>query len=504
MKNDIYLLGIDISTTSAKALIINNKGKIIASATSNIHLFTPKPLWSEQDPNEWWKGIVKSIHIAIKQANIMPEEIIAIGLTGQMHSLVVLDNKGTVLRPAILWNDQRTAAECEQITKLIGLDQIIQICGNQPLPGFTAPKILWIRNNEPTIYKLISHILLPKDYIRYLLTGDYAMDKADGSGTILFNLQTRNWSQELLDKMDLPHQWFPPTFEGPEITGSVSDLVAKITGLQKGTPVAAGGGDQAAQAIGVGVVENNKIALTLGTSGVVFVPTDKPFIEPNGRLHSFCHAIPNTWHLMGVMLSAAGSLQWYHDQFAPTTALSKLIEQSKSVPIGSEGLFFLPYLTGERTPHADPYARGAFIGLTIRHTSAHLTRAVLEGVAYGMRDNFELIKNTLRDNNKENVINLERIQIYLSGGGTKSTFWTQILANILNKELYLVNTTEGAAYGAAILAGVGVGIWESVQKACQEVIEINQLISPEPSVAADYEKLYQKFRELYPALKPYY
>ena len=504
MKNDLYLLGIDISTTSAKALIINDKGKIIASATSKIHLYTPKPLWSEQDPNEWWKGIVKSIQIAIKQANILSEEIKAIGLTGQMHSLVVLDTKGTVLRPAILWNDQRTAAECEQITKLIGMHQIIQICGNQPLPGFTAPKILWIRNNEPSIYPSIAHILLPKDYIRYHLTGDYAMDKADGSGTILFDLQTRNWSQALLDKLELPYEWFPPTFEGPEITGLVSDFAAKMTGLQKGTPVVAGGGDQAAQAIGVGVVENNKIAITLGTSGVVFVPTDKPFIEPNGRLHSFCHAIPNTWHLMGVMLSAAGSLQWYHDQFAPTVALGKLIEQSKNIPAGCEGLFFLPYLTGERTPHADPYARGAFIGLTIRHTRAHLTRAVLEGVAYGMRDNFELIKNTLIENNKANSNNAEKLQIYLSGGGTKSTLWTQMLANILNKELYLVNTTEGAAYGAALLAGVGVGIWESVQKACQEVIVINQIINPEPSIAADYENLYQKFRQLYPALKPYY
>ena len=370
-----YFLGIDVSTTSSKALLIDTRGTVIATASSPHTLQTPRPLWSEQNPSEWWEATSASIRAALDKGGVSGEAVAAIGLTGQMHGLVLLDEAGNVLRPAILWNDQRTQSQCDEIHARVGKARFIQITGNVALTGFTAPKILWVKENEPEVFARASHVLLPKDYIRYKLTGEYAMDKADGAGTVLFELQSRNWSGEVLDLLGIDRRWMPETFEGTQFTGCVTAEAASLTGLKEGTPVAAGGGDQAAQAVGVGAVEPGIVGLTVGTSGVIFATTPSALVEPEGRLHAFCHAVPGMWHFMGVMLSAAGSLQWYRDSLAPDTSFDDLLKEAESAPAGSEGLLFLPYLSGERTPYPDPLARGAFIGLTLRHGRAHLTRA---------------------------------------------------------------------------------------------------------------------------------
>ena len=486
------LLGIDLSTTGAKALLIDEKGSVVSSATTPLSLSTPRDLWSEQEPRDWWEATVNSIKQALSDADSSGAEVAAIGLTGQMHGLVVLDDEGEVLCPAILWNDQRCGTECDEIRALVGLERLVQITGNDALTGFTAPKILWLRNHEQDVYRRIRHVLLPKDYIRYKLSGVMAMDKADGSGTMLFDLGKRTWSTDILTALNFPAEWFPPTFEGHETTSEVNAEAAELTGLKKGIPVVAGGGDQSAQAIGVGVVRPGTIAVTLGTSGVVFAATESPLIEPHGRLHAFCHAVAGRWHLMGVMLSAAGSLQWYRDCLASDRSFAELVNEASSVPAGSEGLIFLPYLSGERTPHPDPLARGAFIGLTTRHGRAHLTRAVLEGVAFGLKDMFELMKG----------VGLGPIeQVRVSGGGAKSSLWRQILADILEAELVTTNTTEGAAYGAALLAGVGAGVWPDADTACAQTIVITDRVTPKAENIARYRSLYEQYKNLYPTLK---
>jgi len=487
-------LGLDVSTTGAKALLINEKGGVVSSATAPLTLSAPHPLWSEQDPRDWWIGIAKSIRQALAQAGVSGSAVTAIGLTGQMHGLVLLDAQGEVLRPAILWNDQRTGAQCDEIRSRLGKQRLIQITGNDALTGFTAPKILWVQQNEPEIYARARHILLPKDYIRYQLTGDYAMDKADGSGTILFDLKNRNWSTEVLAALEIPANWLPPTFEGPAVTGYVSAPAAAETGLAQGIPVVGGGGDQAAQAVGVGAVQPGIIALTLGTSGVVFASTESPLIEPEGRLHAFCHAVPDRWHFMGVMLSAAGSLQWYRDTLAPGVNFDTLVNEAGDIKAGSEGLLFLPYLTGERTPYPDPLVRAAWVGLTVRHTRAHMTRAVLEGVAFGIKDSFRLILQA-------GLGSIEQVRI--SGGGAKSELWRQIMADVLGVELVTVNTTEGAAYGAALLAGVGADVYENVPAACDATIQITERTSPTQATRA-YQDYYPHYCALYPALAPEY
>jgi xylulokinase len=428
----------------------------------------------------------------LEQAGIGGEEIGAVGLTGQMHGLVLLDEAGNVLRPAILWNDQRTQKQCDEIHARIGKDRFIQITGNVALTGFTAPKILWVKQNEPEMYARAKHVLLPKDYIRYKLTDEYAMDKADGAGTVLFDLKLRDWSEEVLSVLEIPRHWMPGTFEGTQFTGRVTEDAARLTGLKPGTPVAAGGGDQAAGAVGVGAVEPGIVGLTVGTSGVVFATTPSALIEPEGRLHAFCHAVPGLWHFMGVMLSAAGSLQWYRDTLVPNLPFDELLKEAESVPAGSEGLQFLPYLSGERTPHPDPLARGAFIGLTMRHHRAHMTRAVLEGVAFGLKDSFTLIQNAGLG---------EIVQVRASGGGAKGALWRQILASVLEAELVTVNTTEGAAYGAAILAGVGAGAWTDVASATDACIKITGSTQPDLSQADAYREAYTLYQDLYPALK---
>lgn len=484
-------LGIDVSTTGAKALLIDENGAVIASASTALTVSTPRPLWSEQDPHEWWEGTAASIRRALAEAGAAADDVAAVGLTGQMHGLTLLDKENRVLRPAILWNDQRTGEECQEITERFGFERLLALTGNKMLTGFTAPKILWVRKHEPEVYRRVAHILLPKDYVRFCMTGAYAVDKADGAGMLLFDLKRRTWAPELLDLLEVSPAWLPTPYEGPEITGAVTAEAAAHTGLRPGTPVVAGGGDQAAGAVGVGAIAPGIVALALGTSGVVFAAAAEPYIEPEGRLHSFCHAVPGMWHLMGVMLSAAGSLRWYRDALAPGVSFDDVVAPAADVPAGAEGLLFLPYLTGERTPHPDPLARGAFVGLTVRHTRAHMTRAVLEGVAFGLRDSMELIRSA-------GPIG----QVRVTGGGARSPLWRQILADVMNVELITVNTTEGAAYGAALLAGVGADRWATVAESCAATIRPVERTTPIAKHVPLYERSYGHYRSLYPALRP--
>lgn len=485
-------IGIDSSTTATKALLMDERGDVLGVASSEYTYETPRPLWSEQDPSLWWRGTVQSIRDVMRKTKADPADVKGIGLTGQMHGLVLLDENGEVLRPAILWNDQRTASQCDAIRLKLGRERLIQITGNDALTGFTAPKILWVQEHEPDIWKRARHILLPKDYVRYKMTDAFGMDKADGAGTILFDLAKRDWSAEVSSALEIPAEYLPPTFEGTDVTGGLASSAAQELGLPAGIPVFGGGGDQAASAVGTGAVRAGIVSISLGTSGVVFAAADSPVIEPDGRLHAFCHSVPGKWHLMGVMLSAAGSLRWHRDTFAPNNDFDSLLEPAAQIPAGSDGLFFLPYLTGERTPHPDPLARGAFIGLTVRHSLPHLTRSVLEGVSFGLRDSFELMKSAgLKD----------ATQVRVTGGGARSPLWRQILADVLQAEVVTVNTTEGAAYGAALLAGTGAGVFRSVESACDASVKITGSISPGKNQDV-YEKNYPLYRDLYPALTP--
>jgi xylulokinase len=487
-----YFIGIDTSTTATKALLMDGHGGVLGVASNEYPYDTPQPLWSEQDPSLWWHATAESIRQVLARTGVVVASVNGIGLTGQMHGLVLLDENGDVLRPAILWNDQRTGPQCEAIRVKLGREKLIQITGNDALTGFTAPKILWVQEHEPEIWKRARHILLPKDYVRYKLTGKFASDRAGGAGTILFDLAKRDWSPEVLSALDIPAEYLPKTYEGTDVTGTLSPSVANELGLPAGIPVYGGGGDQAAAAVGTGAVKAGVVSLSLGTSGVVFATTDEPFIEPEGRLHAFCHSVPGKWHLMGVMLSAAGSLRWHRDTFAPSTDYDTLLEPAVNIPAGSDGLFFLPYLTGERTPHPDPLARGAFVGLTVRHSFPYLTRAVLEGVSFGLRDSFELMKSA----------GLEDIsQVRVTGGGARSPLWRQILADVFGAEIVTVNADEGAAYGAALLAATGSGAFGSVESACDETIQITGSTSPGENQKV-YEELYPLYRGLYPALKP--
>jgi xylulokinase len=408
-----------------------------------------------------------------------------------MHGLVLLDEDGSVLRPSILWNDQRTGAECDEIRDRVGKERLIRITGNDALTGFTAPKILWVRNNEPAVFARARHVLLPKDYVRLRLTGEYAIDKAGGAGTILFDLVARTWSKDVLADLELDPSLFPPTFEGHEITGTVTAAAAAATGLAMGTPVVAGGGDQAANGVAVGAIDPGVVGLSLGTSGVVFTATDRPSVEPEGRLHAFCHSVEGRWHFMGVMLSAAGSFRWFRDALAPDVDFGSLAATAGEVEPGCEGLVFLPYLTGERTPHPDPLARGAFVGLTVRHGRDHLTRAVLEGVSFGLRDSFELIRDAGGTNLSE---------VRASGGGTRSPIWRQILADVLNAEIRTVATAEGAAQGAALLAAVGAGWFDNAAEASSAWLRLDPPTSPGAD-SARYSEIYESYRGLYPALQ---
>jgi xylulokinase len=486
------VIGIDASTTATKAVLIDEAGRVVGVGASEYGFEMPQPGWSEQSPELWWDGAVGAIRSVLTETGVSGDEVAAVGLTGQMHGLVLLDKTDAVLRPAILWNDQRTAAECDVIREAVGPQRLVEITGNDALTGFTAPKLVWVRDHEPEVWSRVAHVLLPKDYVRLRLTGEYALDKADGAGTILFDLAARDWSPEVLAALEIDPAWMPPTHEGPEVTGVVTAGAAAATGLRAGTPVVAGGGDQSANGVGVGVVDPGTMALSLGTSGVVFAATDRPIHEPRGVVHAFCHAVPGRWHMMSVMLSAAGSLRWFRDALAPGVEFGDLVAVAADVAPGSDGLLFLPYLTGERSPHPDPAARGAFVGLTLAHDRRHMTRAVLEGVAFGLRDGLDLMLEAGMP---------APDQIRASGGGTASALWRQILADVLDVELATVDTTEGAAYGAGLLGAVGAGWYPSVGAAAAANVHATPVASPGPD-ASRYREVHGEYRDLYPALSP--
>jgi xylulokinase len=482
-------LGIDTSTTATKALLIDAGGNALGIGKSEYDYATPRPGWSEQDPDLWWNGTIEAIRDVMTRSGVDPSTVAAVGMTGQMHGLVALDANDHPIRPSILWNDQRTATQCDEIRERVGRDRLVAITGNDALTGFTAPKILWMRDEEPANYERIATVLLPKDYVRLRLTGEHAVDRAGASGTLLFNLEERDWSDEVIESLDLPRDWFPQTFEGTDVTGYITDEAASLTGLRPGVPVVGGAGDQAANGVGTGAVGPGTVAVSLGTSGVVFAATDRPVVDSGARLHSFCHAVPGLWHQMGVMLSAAGSLRWFRDTVAPDASFAELSLEAGTVAPGSDGLLFLPYLTGERTPHPDPEARGAFVGLTVRHTRAHLTRAVMEGVAFGLRDSLEIIQEQS-----------DVREIRVAGGGAASPVWLQILADVFGAEICTIEVPESAAFGVALLAAVAAGAYPTVGDAVAATIRTGERYQPGPD-ATQCEDAYGIYGSLYPTLR---
>ncbi len=470
------MVGIDVGTSGVKAVAVEHAGRVVARAEEGYALSTPHPGWAEQDPEDWWRAAEAALGTVASD-----REVVGIGLSGQMHGLVALDSSLRVLRPAILWNDQRTQEECREIEALVGLDRLIELTGNRALPGFTAPKLLWLRRREADVFRRIAHVLLPKDYLRLRLTGEQATDASDASGTLLLDVSRRRWSDPMLNAMQLDPAWLPRVAESPEPTSSTSSV-----------PVAAGAGDQAAGALGVGVAREGPASVVLGTSGVVFAATAGFVADPMARVHAFCHAVPGTWHTMGVMLSAGGSLRWLRDTAAQGASFEELVPEAERWPPGAEGLAFLPYLAGERTPHADPGARGALVGLSIRHDRGALVRAVLEGVAYGLRDSWELLGSLgVRPN-------LARA----SGGGARSRLWLRIVASVLEVPLEVAAPSEGAAYGAALLGGVAGGAYRSVEEAVSDCVRVSETIDPVAEWVEPYRDGYLRHRSLYPALRP--
>ncbi|MGC9003968.1 MAG: xylulokinase [bacterium] len=496
-------LGIDVGTTSTRVLAIDEKGEIKASVSKEYPMLTPQPGWAEQNPEDWWRATVEGIREALSKG-INPEDVKGIGLSGQMHGSVFLDKNGEVIRPAILWCDQRTAEQCEWITNKIGKEKVIEYTSNPVLTGFTAPKIIWLRDIEPENFEKLAKVLLPKDYIRYRLTGEYASEVSDASGTSLFDVKNRRWSREMVEGIGLSMDILPKVYESPEITGRLSRIASEETGLPEGVPVVGGGGDQAAGGVGAGVVERGKIFVSLGTSGVVFAFTEEPVIDKGLRLHTFCHAVPGKWHVMGVMLSAGGSYRWFRDALGePERAMARLLrideyelinKEAEMAPPGCEGLIFLPYLTGERTPHADPYARGVFFGLTYRCTKGFLARAVMEGVSFGLRDSYEILKE----------MNIPIEEVRMIGGGARSRLWRQITASIFNMPNYTLNMEEGPSFGVALLASVGVGFYSSVEEACKATIYLKEKTEPKKEEVEIYQKLYPLYRSLYISLKEHF
>ncbi|MGO9974888.1 MAG: xylulokinase [Solirubrobacteraceae bacterium] len=473
------LVGIDVGTSALKGLAIDEDGTVLARAEVGYPLSTPRAGWSEQDPEDWWRA-AESVLSTLSRAAGPPA---GIGLSGQMHGLVALDADDRVIRPAILWNDQRTAAECREIEATVGLARLIELTGNRALPGFTAPKLLWLRHHEPDLYGRIARVCLPKDYVRLRLCGEHATDVSDASGMLLLDVAARRWSVEVLEALQLDPAWLPALLEGPEISGSTSG----------GVPVAAGGGDQAAGALGVGVDRPGPVSVVLGTSGVVFAASEQFAADPLGRVHAFCHAVPGAWHAMGVMLSAAGSLRWLRDVAAPGVAYDELTAAAEKWAPGAEGLIFLPYLAGERTPYPDPDARGAFTGLSVRHDRGALVRAVLEGVAFGLRDGLDLVAEM----DPSRPPQLGRV----SGGGARSDLWLAILASVLELPLERVTVDEGAAFGAALLGGVAAGVWPDIHAAVAATVVPGERVEPEPAWVAAYGEQRERYRALYPALR---
>lgn len=496
------VLGLDVGTTGAKAVAVTASGATAASAVVEYPLLSPKPGWAEQRPADWKRAAFEALARLTRHPQVNRADIKGLGLTGQMHGSVFLDADNGVLRDAILWCDQRTAKQCEDITSKVGAPRLIEMVCNPALTGFTAPKILWLRENEPAVYEKVRKVLLPKDYIRFELTGEFATDVADASGTLLFDVKNRKWHTELMTLLDIPQDFMPRAYEGTEITGSLTVEAAEATGLPKGLPVVAGGGDQAAGGVGCGIVRSGIISSTVGTSGVVFAFSDKVTLDPEGRVHTFCHSVPGKWHVMGVVLSAGGSLRWFRDAFcqAETAVAAQtgrdpyeyITDAAERAPLGAEGLLFLPYLTGERTPHKDPYARGAFVGLSLRHTRAHMARAVLEGVAYAMRDSLDIMRG----------MGVPITQVRASGGGARSSFWRQIQADVNKAPLVTIHVDEGPAYGAALLATVETGLYGSVEEACDATIAVVDTCQPDPVRAAQYDPWFDLYQQSYRALAP--
>ncbi len=496
-----YLIGIDLGTSGTKTVIFDTEGNVIASASESYPLIQKENGWAEQNPLDWYKAACLTIKSVLAQSEIAPEKIRGLGISGQMHGLVMLDKDGNVLRDSIIWCDQRSQEECEIITEKVGREKLIQITANPALTGFTASKILWVQRHQPEIFEKCARILLPKDYLRYRLTGEFATDVSDASGMQLLDIGGRCWSPLMISALSLTESQLAKVYESPEVTGVISSQGEKDTGLKAGTPVAAGAGDNAAAAVGSGAVVQGKAMCTLGTSGVIFAHTDKMHIDPKGRVHTFCCAVPGAWHLMGVTQAAGLSLQWFKNNFCQDlenqaesqgTSVYKIMDQMASkISLGSQRLIYLPYLMGERTPHLDPNARGAFVGLSAIHTKAHLLRAVMEGVSFSQKDSLEVLKET--------GINLS--SIVLCGGGGTSPFWRQMLCDTLNIPVQTVHSKEGPALGAAILAGVAGGIYPTVQEGCRKIIKVSPVENPIKENVDCYEKFYGIYKKLYPAMK---
>lgn len=487
-------VGLDVGTTGVKALAVAEDGTVVARSEHGYPLSTPRPGWSEQAPELWWDASLRALTEV--SAHV---EVVGIGLSGQMHGLVCLDDAGEVIRPAILWNDQRTGAECAQIEERVGLDRLIELTGNRALTGFTAPKLLWLRNNEPDAYARIARVMLPKDYVRLRLTGAWAIDVADASGTLLLDVAHRAWSSEVLAALELPAEWLPPILESPSVSGHVtptSDNLSQagegvaVLGALAGVPVAAGAGDCAAAAVGVGAIEPGVLSIVLGTSGVVFATLPAFAADEHARVHAFCHAVPGTWHAMGVMLSAAGSLQWFHDALAPGVPFAELLAEAATWAPGVEGLLFAPYLAGERTPHSDPDARGAFTGLQLRHDRGAMVRAVLEGVAFGLADSLDLLRD----------LGVSPTSALISGGGARSGLWPKIVASVLEVPITSTAADEGSAFGAALLGGVAGGMFADVGSAVAHCVHADETVEPEAEWTAVYRGARARFKKLYPAL----
>jgi xylulokinase len=478
----------DVGTGGTRAVLVDENGQLVASASSEHQPFrTPHPGWAEQDPEDWWRAAQESIRLVL--AAVPGVKVDALALTGQMHGAVMLDQDGNVLRPSLIWCDVRTEPQCEWLHKQIGRERLIELTANPALPNFTLTKLLWVKEHEPEIFAKIAHILCPKDYVRFRLTGTYAMDVQEASGTLLLDVAHRRWSKEVTKIAGIPESWLPQLFESPEICAKISDEAAHFTGLKAGTPVAAGAGDQGAGAVGMGILDPGSVSATIGTSGVVFAATAEPTKDPLGRLHTFCHAVPGRWHVMGVTQAAGLSLRWLRETLAPDQTYDDLTAAAAKIPAGSDGLLWTPYLFGERTPHLDPQARAAFVGLTASHTRAHCVRAVMEGVAFSLRDTFSLFA--------ELGIPVSRIR--LGGGGARGPLWRQIQADVYGQPVELLAAEEGGAFGAALLAGVGVGAWPSVEQACAATVQVAEVI--EPQNAATMDEAYNRFRQVYPALK---
>jgi xylulokinase len=479
------LIGVDVGTSGTRALAVTTDGELVAEANRPHELLTPRPGWSEQDPGEWWDAA----QAALAEVAAAAEDVVGLGLTGQMHGSVFLDAAGEVIRPALLWNDQRTAAECVEITERVGAERLLEIAGNPALTGFQAPKVLWLARHEPDAYARVASVLLPKDYVRLRLTGEQATDASDAAGTLLLDVRARDWSPAILDALAIPREWMPAVHEGPEVTGTLRDDLAAELGLPRGLPVAAGGGDNAAAAVGVGVVREGSLSSSIGTSGVIFSHRDAFAPDPSGRVHAFCHAVPGAWHLMSVTLSAGGSLSWWRDQLGGD--FDALVAEAEAVEPGAEGLVFLPYLTGERTPHLDPDARGGFVGLTVRHGRGHLTRAVMEGVAFSMRDGLEIMRDLGTPDDDVRAV----------GGGARSPLWLQLQADVYGRPIRRTVIDEGPAYGAALLAGVAAGAFADVGAAAARVRLREEVTEPDPERARRYAELYGVYASLYPALR---